>query len=68
VLTWLVVSRLEINHMFLSLVIRAGLSLILYFGVLSVLDARTRGLAKLAMRSLTLGLGLRRMNGEGSAI
>jgi O-antigen/teichoic acid export membrane protein len=68
VLTWFVVSRLEINHMFLSLVVRAGLSLILYFGILLVVDARTRGLTKLAVRTLGLGFGLRRMSGEGSAI
>jgi hypothetical protein len=66
--TWFVVSRLEINHMFPSLVVRGGLSMILYFGILSMLDARTRELARLARRSLIGGFGLRRMGGEGSAI
>jgi O-antigen/teichoic acid export membrane protein len=66
--TWFVVSRLEINHMFPSLVVRGSLSMILYFGILSVLDARTRELARLAMRTLIDGFGLRRMSGEGSTI
>jgi O-antigen/teichoic acid export membrane protein len=68
VVSWFVVSRLEINHMFTSLLVRAGLSMILYFGILLVLDARTRELARLAMRTVSGGIGLRRMSGEGSAI
>ena len=47
VVTWFVVSRLEITHMFPSLVIRGGLSMILYFGILSLLDARTRELGEI---------------------
>lgn len=66
--TWFVVSRLAINHIVPSLVIRGGLSIILYFGILSVLDERTRELAKLAMRTFLGGFGLRRMSGERSAI
>jgi O-antigen/teichoic acid export membrane protein len=66
--TWFVVSRLEVNHTFPSLVVRGSLSMILYFGILSALDARTRELARLAMRTFIGGFGLRRMSGEGSAI
>lgn len=65
---WFVVSRLQIHHLLLSLVVRGGLSMIVYFGILSVLDARTRELARLAMRTLIGGFGLRRMSGEEGAI
>ena len=65
---WFVVSRLEINHLFLSLVVRGGLSMIIYFGILSVVDGRTRELARLAVQTSIGGLGLRRANAEGSAI
>jgi O-antigen/teichoic acid export membrane protein len=58
--TWFAVSRLEINHTFPSLVVRGSLSMILYFGILSALDARTRELARLAMRTFIGGFGLRR--------
>jgi O-antigen/teichoic acid export membrane protein len=65
---WLIVSRLEISNLFLSLLVRGSLSMVLYFGILAVLDMRTRELAKSMTQAVTGTLGLRQVNREGSAI
>ncbi len=65
-ITWLVVSRLEISHLFLSLVVRGGLSMMLYFGILSLLDARTRELARVTIQTTLGRLAQRGIDGEGS--
>src|SRR5262249_5358392 len=67
VLSWFLVSRLEINNFVLSLLVRGSLSLLCYFGTLYLMDSRTRELAGIAVRAASRALGLERAHSEGSA-
>ena len=66
-LSWFVVSRLEFGNLFVSLLVRGSLSMLVYFGLLYVLDARTRELAGIALRVVSRTLLRERAGGEGSA-
>jgi O-antigen/teichoic acid export membrane protein len=66
-LSWLLVSRLEINNFFFSLLVRGTLSMLVYFGILYLTDARTRELTSLAFRTLSRALGQKPAHSEGSA-
>ena len=66
-LSWFVVSRLEFGNLFVSLLVRGSLSMLVYFGILYLLDARTRELAGIALRMVSRTLLRVRVGGEGSA-
>lgn len=57
-LTWFVISRLDISNFLVSFLVRGSLSMLVYFGILYLSDARARNLTNWAMMNVARALKL----------
>lgn len=65
--SWFVISQVNIDNFFLSLLFRGALSMLVYFGLLYATDRRARELLGMALRTASRFLGQQQASSEGSA-